>query len=94
MYKISLGQTRPISALPRDYNKLIKEVKKSGEMVFLKGNLPHVVLVDYPYWVELMEKKMEAEENDAVKAIERSESEYRSGEAEELKSLTDLWDLK
>lgn len=94
MYKVSLEQTRPISTLPRDYNKLIKEVKKGGEMVFLKGNVPHVVLVDYPYWVKLMEKKIEMEERDAIKAIEMSEGEHGNGKSKELKSLADLWGLK
>lgn len=94
MYKVSFGQTRPISSLPREYNKLIEEVKRSGEMVFLKGNRPHVVLVDYPYWEELMINKSIKEEKDALGAIRESELEYSEGKTKELKSLKEIWDLK
>lgn len=91
MYKIDVTQVKPISLLPREYNKLIKVVKDKGEVVFMKGNKPHVVLVDFDYWKKLMEREKRREDEDGLKAIGASEQEYKEGKARRLGSLTDLW---
>lgn len=90
MYKLDISQIKPISILPRQYNKLIAEVKDKGEMVFLKGNKPHVVLVDFDYWQKLMEKERKADEKDALEAIRTSEKDIKLGRTKPLRSFADL----
>jgi len=90
MSNIPLSQLKSISSLPRDYVKLSQEAEEKGEVVFLKHNLPYVVLVDYGRWEILTEKEALFDAQEAISAIAQSEREYTSGKAKALHSLADL----
>lgn len=90
MLNYDFSQIKPISLLPRQYNLLIKEVKKKGVVVFFKRSQPEVVLLDFNYWQELEKEKRRKEEKEALESINQSEKEFKQGKAKVLKSLKDL----
>lgn len=90
MINYDFSQIKPISLLPRQYNLLIKEVKKKGVVVFFKRSQPEVVLLDFNYWQELEKEKRRKEEKEAFESINQSEKEFKQGKAKVLKSLKDL----
>lgn len=91
MYKnINLSQIKSISSLQKDYAVLTKEAKSKGEIIFLKRNVPSVVLVDFSRWQKLIGIEQKNEELLALETIKNSEAEYKSGKAKRLVSLSDL----
>ena len=92
MNNISLSQLASVSDLQRNYNSLVKRVKKEARpLILLRRNEPEVVLVSVPHYEELMEKKKLYEEQDALEAIEEFEKDRKSGKLLVANSPDDLF---
>ncbi len=90
MKNVNLSQLKPISALPRKYSDFADAVQDGEELIFLRHNTPYVVLLDFERWQKLVDLEQQQAEQVALKDIQQSESEYRSGQAKPLTSLADL----
>ena len=70
MPNLNFSQIKSISLLQRNYSEIADGTKKNGDVVFLKRNTPHVVLLDFDRWQKLME--LEQKQGVSVGTKERS----------------------
>ena len=90
MKNLNFSQLKPISSLPRNYSELSNDVQGGNDIVFLKRSTPYVVLIDFNRWEKLVDLEREQDEMKALAEIEKSESEFASGESKMLSSLADI----
>lgn len=90
MLKLDLSQIKSVSELPRNYNALIRESEEKGALIFFRRNKPITVLLSFDNWQQLEEIKRKKGEEIALKTINESENEFKSGKAKLLNSLKNL----
>lgn len=91
MQTINLSQTAPISQLPRDYLKFLRQSEKNNEpIIFLRHNKPVGALLSDKVYNDLMAIKQAYEERKVLKLAEEGRNEYRVGKARKLKSIASL----
>ena len=93
MQAINLSQTAPISQLPRDYLKFLRQSEEKNEpVIFLRHSKPVGALLSDKVFSDLMATKQAYEEEKVLKLAEEGRDEYRTGKAKKLTSIADLMD--
>jgi PHD/YefM family antitoxin component YafN of YafNO toxin-antitoxin module len=88
---IPLDNIVSVSDIQKNYRKIFDKAKKTKQPIMvMKDNEPEVMVVDVKSHEDMRKRLEEFEIEDALRAIEEGEREYKEGKTIKAKSMADL----